>query len=293
MTDMRTGTVTSKRDGTTIGFRRIGNGPGLVVLHGAMEWSLSHAQLAEALADNFTVYLPDRRGRGLSGPAGDDHSMASEVEDLEALLSATGSQFVLGVSSGALVALFAGLQLPAIRKVGIFEPPLFPDAREPAAILDRFDRELSNGNLAGALVEGMKGARMGPGFLRALPSRLLAPLTAAAMRQDDKRASERYIPMRSVAPTLHNDFSLALEASGPAERFAGIAAQVLLLGGAKSPAYLKNALDALAKALPDADRVEFPGLGHGATGNTDRGGRPDVVAGRLRAFFADDDARAA
>ena len=68
------GSVTSK-DGTTIGYRQLGQGPGLVVLHGAMESAQSHTQLAVALASSFTVYLPDRRGRGLSGPFGKDHRL--------------------------------------------------------------------------------------------------------------------------------------------------------------------------------------------------------------------------
>src|SRR2546430_6066693 len=59
-----TGSVIS-RDGTAIGYRQLGHGPGLVVLHGAMESSQSHVQLAEELADGFSVYLPDRCGRGL------------------------------------------------------------------------------------------------------------------------------------------------------------------------------------------------------------------------------------
>ncbi|HLY30190.1 MAG TPA: alpha/beta hydrolase, partial [Ktedonobacterales bacterium] len=58
-----TGFVTSK-DGVTIGYRQLGHGPGVVLLHGAMETAQSHMQLATAMADAFTVYLPDRRGRG-------------------------------------------------------------------------------------------------------------------------------------------------------------------------------------------------------------------------------------
>ena len=42
----------------------------MVMLHGSMESSNSHLELARALADIATVYLPDRRGRGLSGPYG-------------------------------------------------------------------------------------------------------------------------------------------------------------------------------------------------------------------------------
>ena len=118
-----TGSVVS-RDGTTIGYRQLGRGPGLVVLHGAMESSQSHLQLAQALADGFTVYLPDRRGRGMSGPYGKGHAVKNDVEDMEALLTKTAAHYVFGVSSGAIIWLQAALTLSAIHKAAIFEPPL-------------------------------------------------------------------------------------------------------------------------------------------------------------------------
>ena len=69
------------------------------------------------------------------------------------------------------------------------------------------------------------------------------------------------------------------------KRFRTIQQDVLILGGSQSPAYLKTALDALEKTLPHASRVEFPGLNHGASGNTDRRDRPDLVAKELTRFF--------
>src|SRR5215471_8222941 len=90
-TTFTTGEVIS-RDGTRIGYRQVGRGPGLVLLHGSMQSSASHATLATTLADTFTVYLPDRRGRGRSGPAGDRYGMAREVEDVDALLTRTGAR---------------------------------------------------------------------------------------------------------------------------------------------------------------------------------------------------------
>jgi hypothetical protein len=89
-----------------------------------------------------------------------------------------------------------------------------------------------------------------------------------------------------LAPTLHYEFQLANEMEGKLERFRAIQAEVLLLGGSESPAYFKVALDALEKVLLRATRIELPGLGHGASGNTDRGGRPDRVAQELILFFA-------
>jgi len=60
------GFVTSK-DGTINGYRQLGSGPGIILLHGGAKGSQSLMQLGTALSDEFTVYIPDRRGRGLSG----------------------------------------------------------------------------------------------------------------------------------------------------------------------------------------------------------------------------------
>jgi len=73
------------QDGTTIGYRQYGHGPGLVLEQGGMGSAHNFHQLAGALADTFTIYVPDRRGRGLSGPFGKEYSINKDVEDIEAL----------------------------------------------------------------------------------------------------------------------------------------------------------------------------------------------------------------
>jgi hypothetical protein len=50
-------------------------------------------------------------------------------------------------------------------------------------------------------------------------------------------------------------------------------------------AYFTVALDALVKVLPRAARVALPGVGHGASGNANRGGTPPLVATELRRVF--------
>jgi pimeloyl-ACP methyl ester carboxylesterase len=76
--EMTAGSVTS-RDGTSVGYLRLGQGPAVVLLHGSMESAGSHTRLAQALADAFTVYLPDRRGRGMSGPYPSGYGIRTEV----------------------------------------------------------------------------------------------------------------------------------------------------------------------------------------------------------------------
>lgn len=283
--DYTTGFVTSK-DGTTIGYRQLGHGPALVLLHGHMESAQSHIQLAEALATNFTVYLPDRRGRGLSGPYGKDYSIQKDIEDMDALLNKNGAHYVFGVSSGGIIALQAALSLPAIHKAVIYEPPLLINGSLPIAWLTRFEREIAQGKVASALVTAMKGTQMGPPIFNVIPRRLLVLLTKMTMKNEDKKAKDYDVTMRMLAPTLHYDFQLVIEMSKKLESFKAIRAEVLLLGGSKSPAYFKVALDTLEKVLPHVKRIEFSGLGHGGAGNANRRGKPELIAQELRRFFA-------
>lgn len=281
----KSGSVTSK-DGTTIGYRQLGQGPGIVLIHGAMESARSHRQLAEALADTFTVYLPDRRGRGRSGPPGEDYSILKEVEDLDALLTAADSHDVFGVSSGALIALQAALTLPAIQKVAIYEPPLIVNDSISTDFLPRYERETAEGKVAAALVTGMKGAQMGPPIFNFVPRWLLEMLTRMMLANEDKKATGDTVTFRVLAPTLRCDFQMVVEMREKLESFRDLPTEALLLGGSKSPPYLKTAVAALEKVLPHARRIEFPGLGHGGSGNTDQGGQPGRVAQELRRFFA-------
>ena len=230
-----TGSIVSK-DGTTIGYRQLGQGPGLIVLHGAMESARSHMQLAEALAASFSVYLPDRRGRGLSGPYRKAHIIETDVQDMAALLAKTDTHDVMGVSSGAIIWLQAALTLPAIRRAVIFEPPLPINGSLPTDFVQRYEREIAQDEVAAALVSAMKGTQMGPPIFNIIPRGLLERLTTAMMASEEKKAGSDDVTMRMLAPTLHYDFQLATEMEGALERFKAIRAEVLLLGGSKSPA---------------------------------------------------------
>ena len=84
-----TGAVVSA-DGTRIGYRRLGRGPSVILLHSGVNASQHMMKLGRALADAYTVYLPDRRGRGMSGAFGPAYSIRREDEDLAALVETLG-----------------------------------------------------------------------------------------------------------------------------------------------------------------------------------------------------------
>jgi pimeloyl-ACP methyl ester carboxylesterase len=274
------------RDGTTIGYRRFGRGPALILLHGSVSSGAHHVELARLLADAFTVFVPDRRGRGLSGPYRTGEELQQELEDVVALLEATGATFLWGLSSGACIALHAARTMPSIEKVAIFEPPLIPDRARAAAVLRQFDDEMARGKRASAMITAMRAAEMGPAFFRAMPKWLTARLVGMGMKQEAKQPTGEYPTMGELAPTLHYDFAIVTESSGRLDDYRSIRAKVLLMGGSKSPAFLKRALADLARVLPGAKRVELEGLDHAASWNSDRRGHPEPGARELRRFFA-------
>jgi pimeloyl-ACP methyl ester carboxylesterase len=211
--------------------------------------------------------------------------MSKEIEDVHALFKKTRANYIMGVSSGALISLQAAFTLPTIQKAVIFEPPLIINDSLSTKFTSRFNQAIDRGKIASALVIGMKGAKMGPPIMNVFPNWLLKVLTNRILSSEDKKASENDVTLRKLAPTLRHDFQLVEQMSDTLERFKEMNAEVLLLGGSKSPAYLKMALDGLEEVIPKVKRIKFSGLGHGATGNTDRGGQPEVVAQALCRFF--------
>jgi pimeloyl-ACP methyl ester carboxylesterase len=275
----RKGSVVSA-DGTTIGFRQCGSGPGVILLHGSMLAAQDFMKLAEALADDFTVTVPDRRGRGLSGPHGVDYGIEREVEDLEALLKETGASRVFGLSSGALIGLRTARATPAIEKLALYEPPLSIDGSVPVDWVPRYRRELADGRIAAALVSVLKGLEADRMF-RSVPRFILVPTLNLALRFQ-REAKGDDVPIPDLVPTMSADAQLVTQLTDTTDDYATIDADVLLLGGSRSPAYFGRALEALTGVLPRSKRVTIPKLDH--SGPTDDGG-PAEVAQSLRGFF--------
>lgn len=285
--------VTSK-DGTTIGFRQLGQGPAIVILHGGALASQHYMKLGAALADEFTVCIPDRRGRGMSGPYGPNYSIASEDEDLAAVVAETGAQCVFGTADGGLFALHGSASIPAIHKVAVYEPVIFvgqPDLPAFKATIDRGEALIAKGDIAGAMsslaVDSASDPRMQAvsapyrlmGRVLAAPvvCRLFLSLDALAARGDT-------VALRDLVPALIPELRQVQATDGTIDFYRTVTAECLLMCGSNAPTLFTGTLDALEGVLPNARRVELAGLHHGAA--QDQGGNPRVLADQLRQFFS-------
>lgn len=110
-------------DGTSIGYRRIGTGPAIVVCHGSFATADDWASFATELADDHTVYLYDRRGRGTSPRVESHPSVQAEVEDLAAVMTVSGEgAALLGHSFGGGCVLAYAARVGFTGPVIVYEP---------------------------------------------------------------------------------------------------------------------------------------------------------------------------
>lgn len=119
-------------------------------------------KLGTLLKDEFTVYIPDRRGRDMSGPIRDNYSIKKEDKDLDALLEETGAHFVFGTADGALFALHATVSNPNIHKIAAYEPLIFfgqPGLKEFKGVIEQYNKHITEGNVAAAMESLTKDSR--------------------------------------------------------------------------------------------------------------------------------------
>lgn len=249
---MGTNRTTKSDDGTTIAYTKVGSGPALIIVDGAFCYRENGpaSPLAQLLAEQFTVFAYDRRGRGDSSDAS-AYAVEREVEDLRALVNeAGGSALVVGVSSGGALALQAAARGVSLKGLVLFEPPFIEEGGRPRsydAQRRRLNELVSAGDRAGAVRLFMTEIYGAPSWFVAV----MPIVMRSAWRKN-----------QSVAQTLAYDLTLLDDWSILRERSASVTIPTLVIGGDKSPAALKAAVATVAGAFPNARHEYLKGQNH-------------------------------
>jgi pimeloyl-ACP methyl ester carboxylesterase len=104
-------------EGAAIYCERRGNGPILLLIHGAMEDAGYYSSAADILADKFTVVSYDRRCNSRSsGDRSVDMSVAQQARDAASIIKAMGNgkAIVVGRSGGAIIGLELAATIPEV-----------------------------------------------------------------------------------------------------------------------------------------------------------------------------------
>ncbi|HYF21163.1 MAG TPA: alpha/beta hydrolase [Ramlibacter sp.] len=235
-----------------------GQGPRVVLVHGAMgDWRSWEPQW-EALTARFTCVAYSRRysfpnRNTMPSP---DHSALHEAEDLRLLLDALGwdrAQLV-GSSYGGFTALALAVTQPLrVRSIVAVEPPMMKYAAfTPAgrAARDAFRTDvIEPANAAFRAGDDEGAARIMTGGINGGASQASTP---AAM----ERRLQNVRAMKMLALSS-DEFPLLAP-----QQLAALPMPVLLLSGAESPAVHREIFRNVCAAMPQARSLVVPGAGH-------------------------------
>ncbi len=125
------------KNGLTIHYQQVGEGPDLVMVHGLTgNLAVWHLQIVPELSEHYRVLTYDLRGHGHSDTPASGYSLDSMAEDLLELLDALEIErpLIAGHSYGADIALYLALAHPdRVREVIAIEAalPALEESRRP------------------------------------------------------------------------------------------------------------------------------------------------------------------
>jgi pimeloyl-ACP methyl ester carboxylesterase len=252
------------KDGTSIAYLKQGDGPPLVLVHGAGVVAKNWMPVMPALAENFTVYAMERRGRGESGDI-EPYDIEREYDDIAAVIESIDQPVnLLGHSFGGILTLEAALLSRNVRKLLLYEPPLnLPDVQiMPGGLSDPTEKLINDGLKEEALIffyESIGIPHSEIELMQTLPD------------WDERVASAHTLP-REIGEIEQHVFDV--------EKFTRFPHKTLFLIAGDDPEFWDGILHVLNQALVDFSTEILPGQGHFAMMTA-----PDLFVNALMVFF--------
>ncbi len=236
------------KDGTRIAYERRGAGPPLVLVHGSGIDHTYWIPLIPELERHFTVYAPDRRGRGQSGDM-KPYSIQREFEDVVALVDSIPERAnLLGHSYGALCSLEAALVTTNINRLALYEPPVYTtiDIPYPNDAPDRYNGYVESGEAEKALL-------------------MMYQIGGASTDELNQLRSHSSWPVRVLmAHTIPREHMSVKSYSFDPRRFIDLKIPTTFILGGDSIPFYKAATETLHAALPHSRVITLPGQMHEA-----------------------------
>ena len=258
-------------DGTSIAVFRSGEGPPLILVHGASADHTTFRVVGPRLARHLTLYAVDRRGRGASGDTA-PYAIAREFEDVAAVAESVAAETggpvpVFGHSHGGRTALGAALRTDRISRVISYEGAPTPPGTTYQP--DGLEAELRAGLAAG------DGAAVLSMFMTRVVGMSEAELA-------DYRADPVWPRRAAAAPTIVRELEAATDPAGSLEVLGRIRQPVLQLLGGESLPVFREATLAFDARMAHGRVVVIPGAKHAAHHT-----HPDAVVAAVLGFLAE------
>lgn len=239
-----------------------GEGPPLVMVHGAGSARWTFDLVRPHLEHRFTVWTVDRRGRGDSED-GNPYELEREFDDVAAVAGEAGPGALLfGHSYGALVAVGAATRLDGLPRLALYEPPM-GGVLAAEDWTDRFEAHVEAGERGIAMRE----------FMRDVGGYSDQEIDAM---EGTPAWEGRCAVSHTVPRELRAERAFALAELG----LGALGTPSLLLIGSESPGWAHRSTAAFAAAIPAARVRTLEGHGHGASVSG-----PELLASELERFL--------
>lgn len=260
-------------DGATLAVVEEGSGPPLMMVSGTGDDYTRYGRVVPLLADGFTLYRMERRGRGASSDGSGPYALEREVEDMVAVMAAiraeAGPVNLVAHSHSAVTCLEAIARTDSLRAAVLYEPPMpyyeRVDGKDPRAeLLQAMGRFQAAGDIDAVIVH----------YLRDF---LGTPTEAIERQRANPRAWGRW---RSMAHTITRELLAIRSYRFEPTKFANVRTPLCVLVGTVSRPAMRRTAERIRGAIPQTVIHELPGQGHIAMTAA-----PEMFASAVRTFL--------
>lgn len=242
-------------------FRKYGNGPELIILHGLFGSSDNWVSIAKSLSSTFTVILPDLRNHGLS-PHSDIHDYDSMSDDIKELADdlIPGRFFLAGHSMGGKCATSFALKWPE-RLNGLLIADICPFPSE--------ENEVAGHNQTCEILKIINSINLADISSRQDVESILTEIgeserVRGLIMKNLQRNSDNSFSWKLNAPSLMKNFGKIMEGinQGDKKEWPVTGFPVVFLKGQRSGYITAAGFKKILEVFPQAELIEIPGAGH-------------------------------
>lgn len=209
----------------------------------------------------------------MSGPQGSGYGMSKELEDVQAVINATGAGLIFGHSYGGLVALEAALRNPAVNKLALFEPGVFMEPLKWPWLED-YELAMERDDFREAFAQFVMG--LGETPLTKLPKWYAKFILRVMIR------GSHWSRSAGMLPENLKEHREVRRLSGNPGRYQSIQAGTLLVTGGKSSTVTRSRMQEMERLIGRSEAVILPGADHFGPYNDNR---PEELGKVLATFF--------
>jgi pimeloyl-ACP methyl ester carboxylesterase len=262
-------------------YRKIGNGPPLIILHGLYGSSDNWVTIAGKIGDSFTVYLPDQRNHGQS-PHSDIHDYNSMRDDLFELATELRLRkfFLAGHSMGGKTAIAFAAKWPEMLN-GLLIADISPFTGEKSKETAYNEHLTILRSILSIDLQSVSSRGDAESMLR--QNITSEKVRGFILKNLQRHAGDKFTWKMNPSSLLSNldkiteGIDLKDEFAVPITGF-----PVIFLKGGDSEYLTSSDISGIRKVLPAAEFVEIKDAGHWIHGD-----RPDEVIKNLRKLLDD------